>query len=518
MSTLPNGGGRFLDGPSRRPLPSGRPVAPRQPVQHEKPRPTAVVEPAAPVAREETIFEYKKPKRFKRWLGWKLVRRLALVMVAVVVVGTSWFGYQAWSAAHKIIVHDNAGAPALTSATLKPTQLNGEGSGRVNILVMGIGGAGHDGPNLSDTMMVWSIDPQTKDVAMLSVPRDLYVKIPGHGYGKINSANALGGPKLAEQVVETVIGVPIHYYAVVDFSGFKQAVDAVGGVDIDVTTPLIDPKYPCDDGTKYANDYCPIHFNVGVQHMNGATALKYSRSRETTSDFARAARQQQVLVAVRQKALAASTLTNPAKVTGLIEAIGNHFKTDLQFKDMMRLASIVKDMDTSKITQKVLDTGQPDSLLIDGSGTIAGAGSIELPKAGTFNYSDVQDFVKNIFVDHYITNENAKLEVENGSDVTGLAAQVVNSLQLAHYNVGAAVNATAPVAQTVIYDYTHGTKPYTINYLQQRFNVKAQVVSAPSPEVDASGNALPVPDIRIILGSNYQPNTNTATSTTTTSR
>lgn len=501
MSTLPNGGGRFLDGPSRRPASPGRPAVPQQPVHH---KPVEPIEPLAPAANEEPIFEYKKPRR---WLGWKLLRRAALVLVGLVVLGGGWFGYQAWSAAHKIIVRsDGGGAPAL-AGKVSISQLKGEGDGRVNILVLGIGGAGHDGPNLSDTMMVWSIDPQTKDVAMLSVPRDLYVKIPGHGYGKINSANALGGPKLAEQVVENVIGVPIHYYAVVDFSGFKQAVDAVGGVDINVTTPLIDPKYPCDDGTKYANDYCPIHFNVGMQHMDGATALKYSRSRETTSDFARAARQQQVLVALRQKALTASTLTNPAKVTGLIEAIGNHFKTDLQFKDMMRLAAIVKDMDTTKITQKVLDTGKPDSLLIDGSGTIAGAGSIELPKAGTFNYSDIQDFVKNIFVDHYITEENARIEVQNGSGVTGLAGQVVNSLQLAHYNVGAPVNALAPVAQTVIYDYTHGTKPYTINYLQRRFGVKAQVVTAPSPSVDASGNAIPTPDIRIILGSNYTANT-----------
>jgi len=115
--------------------------------------------------------------------------------------------------------------------------------------------------------------------------------------------------------------------------------------------------------------------------------------------------------------------------------------------------------------------------------------------------------VKNIFVDHYITDENAKIEVQNGSGVTGLAGQVVKSLQSAHYNVGAAVNAPESVVQTVLYDYTNGKKPYTINYLEQRFKVKAQVVSAPTPSVDASGNTITAPDIRIILGSNYQSNT-----------
>src|SRR5207244_10638311 len=123
------------------------------------------------------------------------------------------------------------GAPALAKAVLDPTQLKGEGNGRVNILLLGVGGAGHDGPNLSDTIMVVSIDPKTKDVAMLSIPRDLYVKIPGHGYGKINAANVYGGPTLAARTVANVIGVPIHYYAVIDFSGFKQAVDSVGGGD-----------------------------------------------------------------------------------------------------------------------------------------------------------------------------------------------------------------------------------------------------------------------------------------------
>src|SRR5664279_3282734 len=149
-----------------------------------------------------------------------------------------------------IIGKSSGGAPGLLG-TVDLTKLKGEGDGRVNILVMGIGGAGHDGPNLSDTMMVMSLDPKTKDVAMLSIPRDLYVKIPGHGSGKINAANAYGGPALAEQVVENVIGVPIHYYAVMDFSGFKQAVDAVGGVDINVAAPLYDPEFPCDNDRGY---------------------------------------------------------------------------------------------------------------------------------------------------------------------------------------------------------------------------------------------------------------------------
>ncbi|HEX3082120.1 MAG TPA: LytR C-terminal domain-containing protein, partial [Candidatus Saccharimonadia bacterium] len=107
--------------------------------------------------------------------------------------------------------------------------------------------------------------------------------------------------------------------------------------------------------------------------------------------------------------------------------------------------------------------------------------------------------------DHYIIDENAAIEVQNGSGVAGIAAAVVKSLQAAHYNVLDATNADDHYATTVIYDYTGGKKPYTINYLQQRFGVKAQKVAAPTPTVDANGQTVPAPQIRIILGSDYKP-------------
>lgn len=504
MSSLPNPERRQLDGPVRRPA-----VAPIAPVS--APPAPAKTEPALPRAvapENEPVFEYRKPKK-RHWV------RHALIVAGIIVALTiSWFGFKAVMAAHRIIGKAGSGAPVLAK-TVDMAKLKGEGDGRVNILFLGVGGPGHDGANLSDTIMVMSLDPKTKDVAMLSIPRDLYVKIPATGkyqtqYSKINAANSYGGPDLAKKVIEGVIGVPIHYYIQADFSGFKQAVDAVGGVDVNVAKTLSDPKYPCDDGTKYANLYCPILFKPGPQRMAGAQALKYSRSRETTSDFDRAARQQQVLMALRQKSLEAATLTNPLKLTALLDAIGDHVKTDLQLEEIKKLASIAKDIDTTKITNKVLDTGKPDSLLIDGSGRIAGAGSIELPKAGNFDYSEIQDFVKNIFVDHYITDENTRIEVQNGSGITGLAGAVVTSLKSAHYNVLDATNADNLYPHTVIYDYTNGKKPYTINYLERRFGVKSQKASLPAATPTATpsaGNASAAtvnPEIRIILGSDYK--------------
>jgi hypothetical protein len=240
--------------------------------------------------------------------------------------------------------------------------------------------------------------------------------------------------------------------------------------------------------------------------MTGTIALRYARSRHTTSDFDRAARQQLIIAALKEKSMELSTLTNPVKLSGLIDSIGGHVKTDLQPDEMTKMATLVKDIDASKVTQKVLDTEGPDSLLIDGSGRIAGAGSIELPRKGNFDYTDIQDFVKNIFVDHYIVEENARIEVQNGSGKAGVAAQVVRSLKAAHYNVADPTNAPQIVTKTVIYDYTGGKKPYSINYLERRFGVKATRASAtPTPSVDASGKTTPSAQIRIILGSDYQP-------------
>ena len=204
----------------------------------------------APLASAPT-FEYRKPySRLSRprrnW--WRYARVLAVLIVVGAAATGGLVVFKGFGALHGIIARSNGGAPAL-AGLLDPTKLKGEGDGRVNVLVLGIGGQGHEAPTLSDTILILSIDPKTKDAAMLSVPRDLYVKIPGNGYGKINSANAYGGPELASKVVSSVVGVPIHYYVQIDFSGFKQAVDAVGGINVTVPTAVSDPEYPCDNET-----------------------------------------------------------------------------------------------------------------------------------------------------------------------------------------------------------------------------------------------------------------------------
>ena len=235
--------------------------------------------------------------------------------------------------------------------------------------------------------------------------------------------------------------------------------------------------------------------------MDGTTALKFVRCRHGLcgNDFGRAERQQQVMVALREKALQASTLTNPVKVSGLIDSVGDHVRTDFQLKEMQKLAKIIKDVDISKATNKVLDNG-PDGLLVDGGSKYAGAGSILLPKAGDFDYSDIQQLAHSIFIDRYLKQENAALQLQNGTTREGLAAAVAKQLTAYNYNVIGAVTAPAQDYQeSVIIDYSNGKKPYTIKYLEDRFHTKA--VKQPKPTV-AAGEPAP-PDIKVVIGSSY---------------
>ncbi len=187
--------------------------------------------------------------------------RYLLLAGATLLIAIGWFGATAVASVLQIVDAPSLSAsPALRflGKTITADQVKGEGDDRINILLMGIGGAGHSGGDLADTIIVVSIDPINHSVALLSVPRDLRVSIPGHGAAKINAAQAYGdmdktdgGPQLMKQVVSTVLDTPIHYYVRLDFQGFIQFINKIGGVSIDVQKPMADPFYPADTGDGY---------------------------------------------------------------------------------------------------------------------------------------------------------------------------------------------------------------------------------------------------------------------------
>jgi LCP family protein required for cell wall assembly len=438
---------------------------------------------------EQSKTKGKTPVSFGKKKKKRRIKRIIISsLVILILAGLGWFGWISYNSIKNIFGNDKS-APGLLGF-LDKKQLKGESSGRVNILILGVGDDGHAGATLSDTIMVMSYDVKSKNVAMLSIPRDLYVKINGYGYAKINEAHADGelhkvsggGPALAKETVSNVLDIPIHYYIRADFTGFKKMIDAVGGVDIYVDKDLYDPLYP--DGTFYITQ--------GQHHMDGTTALKYARSRETTSDFDRAKRQQQVLSALKDKILSSQTLFNPKKMADIIGIIGEHVKTDFRTDEFQRVLELAKQVDTKRIINKVFDDSA-DGLLMSGSSITPGSATL-IPRAGLGNYSELRAATKNIFNDTSIKTESAKIVVYNGTTKAGLATTVANNLKASGYNVvnvGSA--ATTAQAQTVIYDYTNGAKPTTVSSLEQLLKVKS---------VKKQGT--PGYDIEIIIGLDYK--------------
>lgn len=302
------------------------------------------------------------------------------------------------------------------------------GNRRINILLLGYGGDGHSGAYLTDSMIVLSLDFATNKVTLISVPRDLWVEIPTNGtegsHWKINAAYELGldqktypdklpqftgpngGGNEAEYVVSEVIGQPIDYYAAMDFDAFRQVVDAVGGVTIDVPDTFTDYSYPngdqntdsdnCDATVPSPADqagcrYLTVHFDKGPQQMDGETALEYARSRHAAgpegSDFARSRRQQQIIAAVEQKALQLNMLP---QLFGVMNALQGHIQTDMSLADLNDFANYMSKVDIADAT-----TGQ----LTDAGNTLLTSGYssdgqwILTPTAGQDDYDQIHTYV-----------------------------------------------------------------------------------------------------------------------------
>lgn len=447
----------------------------------------AVPEVAAPVDKTSLKFTKKGKNRNRKHL--KLYITLAIVGVILATLG--FFGYRIYQSMSGIFGEN---APGLLSM-LSTKQLKGESSGRVNILLLGIGDPGHAGELLSDTIMVLSYDVATKQVAMISIPRDLYVNINSDcGANKINYAHACGelqklpggGPAVAEATVSKVLDIPIHYYVRVNFTGFKDVVDAVGGIDVNVENDLYDYLYPTDNG-----GVTTLYIKKGLQHMNGATALKFARSRETTSDFDRAKRQQLVIAAIKTKIMSSDTFLNPVKIASLAAALGSNVKTDFDLSYTQRAIDLFKKVDTTNIRNLVFDNSEKGLLTDDSS---AYAGYILIPRAGMNNFSKLQLAARNIFADQTVATENAKITLLNGTKTGGLATRVADTLRGQDFNVVSVASADSQdYTITKIVDGTNGAKSGTITALEKFFNVKSEKAATPTST-----------DISVTLGSDYK--------------
>jgi LCP family protein required for cell wall assembly len=445
------------------------------------------------------------------WHNWTK-RRAAASMASFVVLVGCFFGVRAWLLAGKIF-QGGGGAVALQD-NVDPALLRGEGDGRVNILLLGRGGEGHEGADLTDTIVVASINPIQKEAALLSIPRDLYVQT-GSGYSKINAVfanaknNALAntsssdkarvakaedaGFKAIEDVIKSKIGIPIHYHGIIDFAGFAKAIDTVGGVDINVP----------ETGTVYERMWIlgrnyTLNVKQGPSHFNGLRALAYSRSRYTSArgDFDRSERQRLIMVALKDKIFSAGTYGNPLKISQLMSDFGNHIRTNLSLNEVKRLYEIGSQVPSSKIASVGL-ADPPNNYVT--TGMIQGQ-SVVYPRAGLDNYKEIQHYVRNRLKDGFLADENATVALYNGTNIAGLATRTSDDLRSYGYNITTVADApTKGVQKTVVVDLRNGANKYTKRYLENRFGTTA-VSSVPANSKITPGNA----DFVIILGQNEQ--------------
>ncbi len=368
-------------------------------------------------------------------------------------------------------------------------QLIGEENDRINILLLGVGGANHQGGNLADTIILVSIKPSIEEVSMVSFPRDLVVPIEGHGRGKINSVNAYAeikekgsGALATAQTLEGLLGISIPYYARVDFQGFSEVIDEFGKIKVYVERPLDDYSYPVqgNEDADWDSRFEHLHIEEGWQEMDGSLALKYARSRHSSgiegSDFARAKRQQKIIEAVKNKFNGTNILFKPSLISGILQKLDKNINTNLEIWEIIKLWNIGKNVDKNKIFNKVLDDS-PNSLLTSMVST--STGYILYPRAGDF--SEIKYLVDNIFsrnnqtLNKVAENRDATVEIKNGTWINGLAGKVSIDLERDGFEVIRIGNSEKKgFEESVIYDLTFGDKIEQLKYLKEKMNAKVK--------------------------------------------
>ncbi|MCX6807469.1 MAG: LCP family protein [Patescibacteria group bacterium] len=343
------------------------------------------------------------------------------------------------------------------------------------ILLLGHSGKKHDGGELTDTIIAATFDHRLKTVSLLSIPRDLFVSISGYEPMRINAVWKVGemqkqnnddGYKLVQTAVEGIIGQKIDYHARVDFDGFERIVDAIGGIEVDVENSFIDHQYPTED--LY---WKTISFSKGLQHMSGAKALQFARSRHGNSgegsDFKRAIRQQKIISAVYDKAMSRGVLSDPGKLREIYTAFQSTIETDLNIREILALAKFGLEFNRENIYSFTLSDGANGFLYtpnVEERNQYYGGSFILLPLGNDWDM--IHDFVKMIWYYGEIYQEKAAIRVLNGTSIQGLAQSCQSFLKRYGLNVVDIANAKNLYKSTEIYDHTLNSKPKTMQILR----------------------------------------------------
>ncbi len=463
--------------------------------------------------QQNFIPESPRPKKRKR-LKW-------LIVLLVVFGGLTWGATKILSQTNKIFGNNRSIFTRVGQLFLADEKkLQGEENGMVNILLLGLGGPGHEAPNLTDTMIVASINTTTSEVVLTSIPRDFLVQLPNHGFNKINAAYAYAekdkpgsGGEAAIAMVEKLTGLDIPYFASIDFKGFVKAVDHLGGLDITIERTFTDSEYP-----NYNLGYLPpVTFTKGTEHMDGERALIFARSRKGTngegSDFARSERQKKIMVGVKEK-VSGLNVTDLGTLNSLLADFTDNVRTNLEPYELKRLAELGKTINSENVYSLSLDptvdvicaglidaeTGRWSPRPVAPPPPAAPTTTTDTDSVDTDTTTDttaepaepVDDVVRiyvvqpcegktlediNIYLSQAMNTaslqkENATIEVQNS---TG-KAYAVNPWTEIGTSAGINVKVTTfrgktTYDRTILYDNSKGTKPRTLEYLKNTFNI-----------------------------------------------
>jgi LCP family protein required for cell wall assembly len=363
-----------------------------------------------------------------------------------------------------------------TAVSILPTPDPWSGATRVTVLIMGLDYRDweeNQGPPRSDTMILLTVDPISRTAGILSIPRDLWVNIPGMGYNKINTAIRWGelykvpggGPGLAMKTVENFLGVPINFYAIVDFYSFERFIDEIGGIDVDIPEEIsVDPLGP----------HNTVILKPGVQHLDGPVALGYARNRYTANDDTdRSARQQQVILAIRDRILSTDMLPQLVlKAPALYQELSSGLRTNLTLQQAIQLAWLVPSIPKENIKnvvlgpQQMINAKSPDGLDIYKPITA----KVRLVRDEIFAATDSTGPAAPGSSQDLVKAEQASLSLVNASGVEDLGPRTASFLQSQGITVQAVTTSADAASVTRIIDYAG--KPYTLESLVKQMNIQ----------------------------------------------
>lgn len=373
-------------------------------------------------------------------------------------------------------------------------QLQIDEKGHTNVLLLGVGGGQHEGSNLTDAIIIASINRGSNHIAMLSIPRDLYVESQA-GSSRINELyeNAVRkwgpdyGLSIFKQTIEKILAVPIHYAAKVDFLAFSKVVDSFGGIDVYVDETINDPFYPKEDTFDYERFYLP----AGLQHLDGETALKYVRSRKTSSDFDRSKRQQKALLALKNKAADKSGYSRKNLLKQLYYSLKDHVETDMSIPEMISLADYIAHWDSSNLSLAALndDPSAYGGFLYTPLREAFGGAFVLLPAGNNF---DAIDLFTNFIFDGPYNITSYSVAILNGTKSSGLAATTKIALKRYGVTINRFGNAVSQKIEATTWYAASQDAQNTVEFLQKLIPGK---ISYQIPKQYASR----FPDSRLIL-------------------